>query len=117
MDLREHYGVDLDDLYTGDLRLHKLLWLVRELPRSSRLFVELGGEAGPFDVKDFLLLDLIDLMNTNTYWASVVAAGTVGKEYSKLAKKAPTRIRRPGEEKPKPKWASKEDLKRIFGQQ
>ncbi len=74
-----------------------------ELPDTSR-FVKAIRKDG-FSIDQHQRADLTDLLAQLLYQTSIVAAGTVGKGYGKLAKKAPKPFDRP---------VFKEKVKRVF---
>lgn len=57
-DLLRYYGVDLADLWRGELSLRRLSVLLNALPPDSAIARWANTEAPGWDVQDFLLADI-----------------------------------------------------------
>lgn len=86
-----------------------------ELPMDSRIKKHYGGEKAIFDIRDHLIADVRDLLVINSYFSQIAAMKNMKKsEQQKIIRGMPKRIPRPGEEPPKPRMATPEELAMLF---
>lgn len=116
-DLRRYYGIRLSDLWRPDppFNLRELTNYVYALPVESWTAKYLSDSL--FDYQDEMQAILIDLLRENVFTTHIAAASLAGKDYRKVAPKAPKPFERPTL-KPKPKAPKKfvkpSELKRML---
>ncbi|MEJ8652734.1 MULTISPECIES: hypothetical protein [Streptomyces] len=100
-DLQHHYGLDLADLWRGQLAPRRVLNLVEHLPAGSALAAQLGGDPSHrgWDLHAHLLAHVVDAAH-HTAWA-------VAQAHSRKPVPHPKPLPRPG---PRPRRAGPLDL-------
>lgn len=86
--------------------------LAYQLPDESRLKKRMYNTR--LDTTQHLLFEIIDVLNQATFQTSIVAAGTVGKEYRSAQDDAPKRIKRPVFVEAKPRFMTTAELRGML---
>lgn len=86
-----------------------------ELPNESRIKKHYAGEKGLFGVQEHLLADLRDMLNCVQYFSAVTAVKEMKQgQVQKIARGAPKRSPRPGDEPEEISFATRDELKMLF---
>lgn len=108
-DLREAYGINLDDLFKGRLSWADVAELTAGLRPGSRIHKSWSQE-------EHLLADQVDLMTRLVWLQGLATSASLDKRDKKLLNKPPRLLDRPGEiHKEKLVFTKAEDLKSLLG--
>lgn len=121
-DFQQYYNLDLfkevdlsNGVYrpTSQMSLRRVANLTSSLPTDSRIIKLVRND--PFDHRDHLLANIIDLLTRVDYWTNVVARGTVDE--ASIFDNVPEPMKRPKiKEEPEPE-AEKEEIQFMTGRE
>lgn len=94
-----------------------MISLFEQLPTSSRIKRHLIGEKADWGYTEHLLADIRDLQLQGTFFGMLAAQSGFSKpsDWTKALQKVPTAPLRPGDEKPEIEFATKDELRMLFG--
>lgn len=117
-DFRQFYGADLRDFYRRGTGM-TYRWVashILQLPKESRYASHVRSEHGDiWSQADHHRQDVVDLLSAVVYYLQTgPLSGFKDSQKAKVAKNAPKRTPRPGEQKETPRMSSKQEINEFF---